>query len=239
MKILGLIPARGGSKSVLQKNIKLLAGKPLIAYTIEEAKKSNLINRIIVSSDDKEIVKISKKFGAEAPFLRPSHISQDDTPDLPVFQHVLKWLKKNENYIPDIIIHLRPTSPLRKVEHINSGIKLLLKNKSADSVRSICEPNQTPYKMWKIIKGYLAPLLNIKSNKKVETYNLPRQKLPKVYWQTASVDVIRYDTIMKKNSMTGDKILPLYIDEKYSIDLDTELDFKIAEEIIKSGVING
>jgi N-acylneuraminate cytidylyltransferase len=233
MQILGIIPARGGSKSVPKKNIKLLAGKPLIAYTIEEAKKSKVIDRIIVSTDDDEIAEISRKYRAEVPFIRPKELAHDDTPDLPVFKHTLKWLKKNENYVPDIIVHLRPTSPLRKVEHIDTGIKLLINNKKADSVRSVCEPNQSPYKMWEIKNGYLVPMLDLKKKQGIESYNLPRQELPKVYWQTASVDVIRYDTIMKKHSMTGDYILPLIMDEKYSIDLDTELDFKIVEQIIK------
>lgn len=230
MQILGLIPARGGSKSVPRKNIKLLAGKPVIVYTIEEAKKSKYINRLIVSTDDEKIAEISKKCGAEVPFMRPKELAQDDTPDLPVFKHALKWFKENENYVPDIIVHLRPTALLRKVEHIDKGIELLLSNKDADSVRSICIASQIPYKMWKIENGYLVPLLGFT---KEELFNQPRQNLPTVYWQNASVDVIRYNTIMKKNSMTGDYILPLVMDDKYSIDLDTELDFRIAEETIK------
>lgn len=231
MRILGLIPARGGSKSVPRKNIRLLAGKPLIVHTIEESKKSKLLNRIIVSTDDTEIAQISKKYGAEVPFIRPKKLALDDTPDLPVFQHALNWLKEHENYIPEIIVHLRPTSPLRKVGHIDAGIKLLMKNTKADSVRSVCETKETPYKMWRIKGKYLVPLLC--SNGR-ELFNQPRQKLPLVYWQNASVDVIWYDTIMKKNSMTGKYILPLIMDDKYSIDLDQGLDFIIAEKIIKN-----
>ena len=233
MQILGLIPARGGSKSVPRKNIKLLAGKPLITYTIEQAEKSKLIARVVVSTDSEEIAEISRKYGAEVPFMRPRELAEDDTPDLPVFQHALRWLKANEDYVPDIIVHLRPTAPFRKTEHIDAGIELLLKNEQADSVRSVCEPGQTPYKMWKMKGGYLVPLLTL-DRKGAELHNLPRQGLPKVYWQTASVDVARYKTIMEKNSMTGDPILPLIIDERYSIDLDSEIDFRLAEEIIKS-----
>lgn len=231
-EVLGLIPARGGSKSVLKKNMKLLAGKPLIAYTIEEARESRFITRLIVSTDDEDIARVSRKYGAEVPFLRPKELAEDDTPDLPVFQHALKWLKENEDYTPDIIVHLRPTSPFRKAEHIDAGIELLTKDKKADSVRSVCQPGQTPYKMWKMRDGYLVPLLTLEE-KAMEPYNMPRQKLPIVYWQTASVDVTRYNTIMGKNSMTGERILPLIIDEEYSIDLDSETDFRIAEEIMK------
>ncbi len=130
------------------------------------------------------------------------------------------------------MVHLRPTSPFRKGEHIDAGVKLLIEDKEADSVRSVCQPGQTPYKMWKIKDGYLVPLLTLKE-KGMEPYNIPRQKLPTVYWQTASIDVTRYNTVMEKNSMTGERILPLIIDERYSIDLDSELDFRIAEEIVK------
>lgn len=233
MQVLGLIPARGGSKSVPRKNIKLLAGKHLIAYTIEQARKSKLIARIVVSTDNEEIAEISRKCGAEVPFVRPRELAEDDTPDLPVFQHALRWLKVNESYVPDIVVHLRPTSPFRKAGHIDAGIELLMRDKKADSVRSVCEPGRTPYKMWKIKGGYLVPLLTL-DKKGIEAYNLPRQELPTVYWQTASVDVTRYNTIMEKNSMTGDRILPLVIGERYSIDLDSEIDFRIAEEIMKS-----
>lgn len=231
-EVLGLIPARGGSKSVPKKNIRLLAGKPLIAHTIEEARESQFISRLIVSTDNEEIAEISRKYGAEVPFVRPKELAEDDTPDLPVFQHALKWLKENEGYTPDIVVHLRPTSPFRKGEHIDAGVKLLIEDKEADSVRSVCQPGQTPYKMWKIKDGYLVPLLTLKE-KGMEPYNIPRQKLPTVYWQTASIDVTRYNTVMEKNSMTGERILPLIIDERYSIDLDSELDFRIAEEIVK------
>jgi N-acylneuraminate cytidylyltransferase len=234
MKILAIIPARGGSRSVPKKNIKKLNGKPLIAYSIEEAKRSKFIDRLVVSTDSKEIAKVSKKYGAEVPFLRPAELAQDNTTDLPVFKHAVKWLKDNEGYVPDIIVHLRPTAPLRKANHIDEGIKLLIGDKDADSVRSVCEPSQNPYKMWRIKKRYLVSILNAKG--KTESFNMPRQKLPKVYWQNASVDVVRYDTIIKKNSMTGDNILPLFMEAKYSVDLDTEFDFKIAEEIIKTGV---
>jgi len=152
---------------------------------------------------------------------------------LPVFRHALMWLEENEDYRPDIIVHLRPTAPLRKIEHIDAGIELLLKNKSVDSVRSVCKSTQTPYKMWRIKNGYLVPLLD--SGGGVGLFNQPRQNLPVVYWQNASVDVIKYDTIMKKNTMTGKYILPLIMEEKNSIDLDTELDFKITEQLIIQG----
>jgi N-acylneuraminate cytidylyltransferase len=229
MKVVAIIPARGGSKSIPGKNIKLLHGKPLIAYSIMEAKDSKYIERIIVSTDSKEIAEIAREYGAEVPFLRPVNIAADATPDLPVFQHALKWLSVKDRYIPDIVVHLRPTSPFRKAKHIDEGVELLMSNRNADSVRSVCIPGQNPYKMWKIEKGYLRPVLSLGGRKTTESYNMPRQKLPTVYWQNAAVDIIRWRTIVRMNSMTGKKILPLVMDEKYSLDVDTPMDFKIAE----------
>jgi len=231
MTVLGVIPARGGSRGIPRKNIRELAGKPLIAHTISEAKMSKLLDRVIVTTDDEEIATVADRYGAEIPFLRPKELAQDDTTDLPVFQHALHWLKEHESYTPEIIVHLRPTSPLRKAEHVDKAIKLLIKNPWADSVRSVSVPSQNPFKMWKIDGGFLKPL--IMDSNLPEPYNAPRQKLPNVYWQNGYVDVTRYETIMMKNSMTGDKILPLIIDQIYPLDIDNLTGFEIAEALIK------
>jgi len=230
VRILGLIPARGGSKSVPKKNIRLLAGKPLIAYTIEEAKKSRYIDRLIVSTDDKEIAKVSSRLGAEVPFMRPKRLAGDHATDLSVFKHALLWLEKNEGEKPEIVVHLRPTSPLRTVFHIDEAIKLLL-NSDADSVRSVCISQKHPYKMWKIKNGYLVSFLSKSSIG--EKYNLPRQKLPPAYIQNGCVDVVRRSTILEKNSMTGDKILAYVMDEDESVNINTFIDFQLAEILIK------
>ena len=231
-QILAIIPARGGSKKIPKKNIKLLAGKPLIAYTIEEALKSKHITRISVSTDDENIAKIARDFGAEAPFLRPSELAKDHVTDLPVFQHCLNWLRENENYIPDIIVHLRPTAPLRKIHHIDSGIELLLKSPEADSVRSVTSVGQHPLKMWKIENNKLIPFISEKSSGIKESYNMPRQKLPKAYIQNGSVDVLWTNTILEKNSMSGDIIVPLVMEELESVNIDSEIDFLLAELIM-------
>ncbi|MCL5029018.1 MAG: acylneuraminate cytidylyltransferase family protein [Bacteroidetes bacterium] len=229
MEILCIIPARGGSKSIPKKNIVNLCGKPLIAHSITQALQSKLINRCIVTTDSEEIAKIAKKYGAIVPFIRPLKFAQDNTPDLPVFQHTLKWLATCEKYFPDIVVHLRPTAPIRRVSDIDKAISMLIDNRSADSLRSICAPSQSPFKMWKIHDGYLKPLFNIKGK---ESFNLPRQKLPTVYWQNASIDVIRYETIMNKNSMSGKKIIPFLMDKTFSIDIDDYLDLKLAELVL-------
>jgi N-acylneuraminate cytidylyltransferase len=232
-EILAIIPARGGSKTIPRKNIKPILGKPLIAYTIEESKKSRYINRIILSTDDEEIAILGKKLGAEVPFLRPSELAEDHVPDLPVFQHCLNWLKENDNYKPDIVVHLRPTAPLRKSHHIEAGIELLLKSPGADSVRSVTSVGQHPLKMWKIENSRLIPFIPEKTSGIKESYNMPRQELPEAYIQNGSVDVIWTNTILEKNSMCGDIIVPFVMEEWESINIDNEIDFSLAELIMK------
>ncbi len=121
-EVLALIPARGGSKSIPRKNILPFAGFPLIAFSIAAGLASETVNRVIVSTDDEEIAGFSRRYGAETPFIRPAHLAEDSTPDLPVFQHALEWLQENEAYQPDIVVQLRPTSPLRQgVAHRSGG----------------------------------------------------------------------------------------------------------------------
>lgn len=233
MNILAFIPARGGSKSIPHKNIKPFGGIPLIAYSIAVGLKSKLVNRVIVSTDDKEIAEVARKWGAEVPFMRPSELAADDTPDLPVFQHGLSWLKEHENYVPDLVVQLRPTSPLRPPDLTDTAIKILLKDKASDSVRAVVPSGQNPYKMWQITsKGYINSLLKVPNL--LEPYNAPRQKLPQTYWQTGHIDVIRYKTIMEKNSMSGSHILPLILAPSYAADLDNESDWKYAEWLIEN-----
>jgi CMP-N-acetylneuraminic acid synthetase len=231
-EVLALIPARGGSKSIPRKNIRPFAGHPLIAYSISAGLAAGTVTRVVVSTDDKEIAEISRLYGAETPFLRPGAFSEDNTPDLPVFQHALEWLYKNEDYLPDIIIQLRPTSPFRRVNHIDQSVYKLLEHPEADSVRTVCIPFQNPYKMWRIGQdGIMQPLLGTEFE---EPYNLPRQALPEVYWQTGYVDAAWVDTIMTKNSMTGDRILPLVIDPSEWIDIDSPDDWRRAERLLES-----
>ncbi len=224
MKILAIIPARSGSKTVPHKNIKSLNGKPLLAYSIEHALQSSLINRIIVSTDDDYYAEIARSFGAETPFLRPKNLSEDNSNDRDVFMHALHWLKNNESYLPDICVQLRPTHPVRKISDIDKMILMLIENPDADSVRSVIKNNTyTPYKMWRLKPDcYLEPLLSIEGVK--EPYNQPRQSLPETYFQNASIDVIRSSTILNKESLTGDKILGFEMEKEF--DIDTEQDFE-------------
>ncbi len=232
-EVLALIPARGGSKSIPRKNILPLAGFPLIAYSIAAGLAAETITRVIVSTDDDEIAAIANRYGAETPFLRPAEYSQDNTPDLPVFRHGLQWLADHEDYRPEIVVQLRPTSPFRRVWHIDQAVCQLLDRPDADAVRTVCMPFQNPFKMWRIgADGLMQPLMETSFP---EPYNMPRQLLPDVYWQTGYVDVAWADTILNKNSMTGDHILPLVIPPGDWIDIDSPDDWRRAERLLESG----
>jgi CMP-N-acetylneuraminic acid synthetase len=234
-EILALIPARGGSKSIPRKNIRSFAGHPLIAYSIAAGKAADMVSRVVVSTDDEEIAAIARRYGAETPFLRPAELSQDHTADLPVFRHALERLAEHEDYHPEIVVQLRPTSPFRRVSHIDQAVYRLLERPEADSIRTVCVPFQNPFKMWRIgPDGFMAPLLGAEYP---EPYNMPRQLLPEVYWQTGYVDAAWADTILQKGSMTGDRILPLVIDPSEWIDIDSPDDWRRAERLLESGEI--
>lgn len=236
MEVLALIPARGGSKSIPRKNIRPLARHPLIAYSIAAGLAAETVNRVIVSTDDDEIAAVSRRYNAETPFLRPEEYAQDSTPDLPVFLHALDWLAKHEGYIPDIVVQLRPTSPFRRVSHINQAVVSLIDRPEADAVRTVCVPFQNPYKMWHIGEdGLMVPLMQTEF---AEPYNQPRQKLPEVYWQTGYVDAAWRATLVDKRSMTGEKILPLVIDPGEWIDIDSPDDWRRAERLLESGELS-
>ena len=230
--VLALIPARGGSKGVPKKNLRLLAGKPLIAYSIIAAKTTPTIDRVIVSTDSEEIAAVAKQYGAEVPFLRPAEFAEDLTPDYPVFEHCLDWLEANEKWRPEIVVHLRPTGPIRAPKEIDEAIDLLMRFPEADSVRSVHEPDKTPHKMWKLEGPYMVPFLSQSGIK--EHYNTPRQLLPKVYATNANIGVVRYRTLREKKSVIGDTVLPYFVDHP-QVDLDTDFDFDIAELILKKG----
>jgi N-acylneuraminate cytidylyltransferase len=235
-EILALIPARGGSKGIPRKNIRDFAGFPLLAWSIAAAKQSQFVRRIIVSTDDEEIASVAREYGAETPFLRPAEFAQDTTTDLPVFQHALQWLEENESYKPEIVIQLRPTSPIRPKDCVDHAIKILMEHEEADCVRGVVPAGQNPHKMWRFSgEGQpMKPLLEVEGI--AEPYNAPRQILPPVYWQTGHIDAIRASTIKEKHSLTGDVIYPLVIDPRYTVDIDNLFDWAKYEALAKSGM---
>jgi YrbI family 3-deoxy-D-manno-octulosonate 8-phosphate phosphatase len=233
---LALIPARGGSKGIPRKNIRNFAGYPLIAWSVAAAKQAFCVTRVIVSTDDEEIASVARQYGAETPFLRPSELAQDNTIDLPVFEHALRWLGDKEGYQPDIVIQLRPTSPIRPKDCVDSAVKTLIEHIDADCVRGVVPAGQNPHKMWRFAGDDrpMKPLLQVDGM--AEPYNAPRQVLPPIYWQTGHIDAIRASTITHKHSLTGDVIYPLVIDPRYTVDIDNLSDWARYEALVYSGL---
>ncbi len=234
-EVLAIVPARGGSKGIPRKNIRNFAGYPLIAYSIAAGLQAERVTRVIVSTDDEEIAAVSRRWGAETPFLRPAELAQDNTLDLPVFQHALTWLAENEGYCPEVVVQLRPTSPVRPPALIDDAVQLLLEHPDASSVRGVVPSGQNPHKMWRIDpeSGQMMPLLQAPGI--AEPYNAPRQALPPVYWQTGHVDAIRPGVILEQESMSGGVILPLLIDPRYTIDIDNLSDWARYEWLVYHG----
>ncbi len=233
-EVLAIIPARGGSKGIPRKNIRNFAGHPLIAYSIEAGLLAKSVTRVIVSTDDEEIAAVARQYGAETPFLRPAAFAQDQTLDLPVFQHALGWLEENENYRPDIVVQLRPTSPVRPPTLVDEAVGLLLEHPEADSVRGVVPAGQNPHKMWRIdpATGQMCPLLTVEGI--AEPYNAPRQVLPSIYWQTGHVDAIRL-RVFAQGTMSGNTILPVMVDPAYTVDIDTPKDWARSEWLVWHG----
>ena len=217
--VLALIPARGGSKGIPRKNLQRIAGQPLVALAVRCAQRARLIDRVIVSTDDDAIAATARRAGAEVPFLRPSALARDATPDWPVFRHALAWLWRQERYRPEIVVHVRPTAPLRRPEDLDRAVRLLRAHPEADCVRSVSPAAQHPRKMWRIGRGgRLTPWAQ--ANGLREAYNLPRQRLEAVYAHNGVVDAIRTRTIEGQRSMTGRVILPLVTPTGVSVDID-------------------
>lgn len=221
-KVLGLIPARAGSKGVKDKNIKLLRGKHLIAYTIEEAIKSNLFEDIIVSTDSEKIADISKKYGASVPFLRPKELAEDDSPTIDVIIHCIDFMKNACKEYDEIVL-LQPTSPLRKAKHIKEAYNLF-KEKEASFVVSMCKCEHLP--LW---TNTIGNDLNIDNFIREEIKNIRRQDLPQYYRLNGAIYVAKVHSLIRERSFFGKNSFAFIMDFKSSIDIDTIEDFELAE----------
>lgn len=220
--VLGIIPARGGSKGVPRKNIRDVAGKPLIAWSIEEAKKSKYIDRLILSSEDVEIIKVAQEWGCDVPFVRPAELSQDDTPGIEPILHAIRSLP---GY--DYVVMLQPTSPLRKVEDIDGCIELCV-SKQVSACVSVTEPDKSPYWMFTVADdGLMHPLIE-------QTEIIPRrQDLPKVFALNGAVYVSESAVMLEQRTFLTENTIAYIMPKKASIDIDTEEDISIAETFLK------
>jgi len=231
VRALGIIPARGGSKSVPRKNLYPLLGRPLIAWTIGPSVKAKRLDRVILSTDDPEIAEIGGRLGAEVPFLRPAALATDDTPDLPVFQHVLAELRAREGYIPDAIVHLRPTQPLRTAEDIDAVVDARVRS-GAECVQSIRLASEHPFKMYRIVGDRLQPYLATEERRR-RGPDVPRQSLEPVYLSAGVVDVMRRE-IVETGSTEGAVVVPYFADPERYVNLDSARDFAVAETLMRA-----
>ncbi len=234
MEILAIIPARGGSKGLPGKNIRPLLHHPLIAYSIKAALDARLVTRTIVTTDAADIAAVARQYGAETPFERPAEVSGDLVTDLQTFTHTLNWLKDNESYVPDYVVQLRPTSPVRMRGMVDACIEKMLQQPEADSLRIITPAPITPYKMW-VMQDEQQPMQPLMQLPELdEFYNQPRQILPKVYWQIGALDVIKTSVITGQQKMSGNVILPYVLDNTFAVDIDDIASFDKAAAVIKA-----
>lgn len=225
---LGIIPARGGSKGVPRKNVRLLAGKPLIQYTIEAAQQAGL-DRLILTTEDLEIAEIGRKLGIDVPFLRPTHLAEDTTPMLNVLQHAVSQLEENREYY-DLICLLQPTNPLRKAEHI-IGCLALQHETQADTIMTVLS---VPYEYnphWVFFRQpddtlYLSTGENVPISR--------RQDLPPAYHREGSVYIVKRDILIKQGSLYGEKVLGYLMSPEESVNIDGLADFERAEKLIQN-----
>ena len=199
--IIAIIPARSGSKSIIDKKIKDLSGHPLIAYSIAAAKMSKKIGRVIVSTNSREYADIAKQYGAEAPFIRPDEFSTDTATDIDFLVHAMNWLEENEGSTPEYWVHLRPTTPVRDVEVVDNAIGEIMQDKSATSLRSGHKAPESPLKWLVKDNRYFKGLVN------GEDYNLPKEAFKQVYIPDGFVDIVKSSFVMNNKEIHGDKMI--------------------------------
>ncbi len=235
-KVLAVIPARGGSKGVSRKNIRLVCGKPLIAYTIETVLAAqHLFHRIVVSTDDEEIADISRQYGAEVPFLRPSELAGDTVPIVPVLQHSVQFVEQNDNIQLDWVCLLQPTEPFRTVEDLQETLRLGLAG-GCDSIISVVQVFATHPKLMKRIEDnqllHYCEALEEKEGTRRQDYK------PDAYMRNGAIYLTRRDVLMKRNSIWGKVIRPYVMSPERSVSVDSELDLKLVEILMQEKLDN-
>lgn len=229
-KILAVIPARGGSKGIPRKNIQMLLGRPLIAYSIIAALRSQTVQQTVVSTDDEVIARIARHFGAEVPFLRPPCLSTDTASTTSVLRHAVRFLSDKKEKPDDMIVCLQPTSPLRSANDIDQAVLLCLQA-GADSVVSLCPAEHHPYWMKKVVGDRVYPLMEVDD----EQYPR-RQDLPPAYQLNGAIYVTRRKILLEEERLLGANTLAYIMPRERSIDIDTPFDLKLAELIMKGEV---
>lgn len=233
MKVLALIQARGGSKGIPGKNIKDLAGKPLIAWTIEAAQHARTVNRIIVSTDDEAIASVARAYGVEVPFMRPPELATDGAKSIGLLEHALTTLKETEGYICDALVQLKPTNPMRSAAHIDDCVDMFFIDPTIDSVISVVKAPIHPLKTWRLEEGFASPFVPESVFGIHEAAKQPRQQLPEAYGNNSCVHVINPRTILEKHSSVGTVVKAYVMSPEDSINIDTPMDFDIAAMLMQ------
>ncbi|NJN67375.1 MAG: acylneuraminate cytidylyltransferase family protein [Chloroflexaceae bacterium] len=227
MTYLAIIPARGGSKSIPRKNLALVAGKPLIAWSIQVALESQRLSRVIVSTDDEEIAEVAQEWGAEVPFRRPPELARDDTPGIDPIIHAVTWLEQHENDTPDYVVVLQPTSPLRTTQDIDAAVQLA-QEKQVDSVVSVCPIHHHPYWTKRITDdGRLVPFLELEQ----DYYR--RQTLPPVYALNGAIYLVQRTILLKQQSFYTEQTFAYVMPPERSIDVDTSWDLHLVNLVLE------
>lgn len=229
---LGFIPARSGSKRIVNKNTKLLNGHPLLAYTISAALNSKIFSRVIVSTDSGEIADIALKYDAEVPFLRPKEFATDISPDIEWVKHLLLEFQ-NQGKMAECFAILRPTSPFRQPETIDRAWKQFLAD-DADSLRAVEKCKQHPAKMWSIKGGRMEPVMKNPDSSGTPWHSMPYQVLPEVYVQNASLEIAQCSVPLVRGTIAGDEIMPFFTEKYEGFDINTSEDWIVAEYLINN-----
>lgn len=227
-KFVGLIPARSGSKGLPGKNVKLLGGYPLIAYSIIASILSKNIERTVVSTDSEEYAEIARNFGAEVPFIRPKQFAQDRSDAIEYVRHTLDWFEEHENSGPEYLVLLCPPSPLRDPLIIDGAIEAIAKSPQATSLRSVRETQESPYKLFTVENGYLKGMFP--DDPRPEYYNLPRQTFPRVFHPDGYVDIVKRNTVLDRKSLNGERMLSFV--SPGGGDIDRPQDFEYVEYLL-------
>jgi len=231
MKTLAIIPARGGSKSIPNKNITLVGGKPLLEWTISAARAAQSIDRVIVSTDSPDIAGVARACGAEVPFLRPPELAQDDTPGIVPILHAAQWLKEHQSYEPDYVMCLQPTSPFRTLEDIEAVLKMAW-DRQAESVISVTLADQHPQWMKTISED--GTLHDYATDASLVTR---RQDLPAVYALNGAIYLIRFDLLLQNQSLYTERSLAYIMPPERSLDIDTPWDLYLADLVLKDRTV--
>lgn len=234
LKVMGIVGIRSGSKGVPDKNVRPLAGKPLVAWVLEAARHSKYINRMVVSTDSPRYAEIATSFGAEAPYLRPADMASDQAPEFDYVKHMLEWLDQTEGYRPDIVVRMMATVPLQSTEDIDAVVGKLIEDPKADSAVVIAEARQHPLKALKIVDDGEGgqKLVTYFGESGREVTPIGRQNYAKAYFR-ANIIACRRRVIFDTNSLTGDLVRFHVIPQERAVDIDNLIDFYITDHLMK------